>query len=122
MTSGSRLSFEKTLYANPKSFQNTAVLMIKIIASTPFFMSPTCGNLAWRPLIGPSNFAPIYPVVRLAVLLPVPYRWVKSWSTWRFLKLPLGWTERCSDLGTASAGAQMRRRSEFLRNIKDSRV
>jgi hypothetical protein len=49
-----------------------AIEIVIVNASALFLISAAGGDLLRRPHIGPYNFATVYPVVRFAVLLPVP--------------------------------------------------
>jgi hypothetical protein len=72
-----QLSLKKALYPTYEPSQNPATLTIKgiIVCALAIFLATVArGDLFRRPLVGPSNFTSIYPVMRLASLLPVPHR------------------------------------------------
>jgi len=105
-----------TLYPAPEPLQKPATLTIKRIiegASVFFLVTAARGDLLRCPLVGPYNFALIYPIVRLTSLLPVTHRGAESRSAVCLLKSPLGRSQRCSDFSAAPACTKVRCSTEF---------
>ncbi len=104
---------KKVLHPTPHPMKRPTTFAIKsiVVIPSPLFLAATARrNLFRSPLAGPSDFASTNPVVGLARLLPVTYRWREGRTAICFLESPFRRTKWRPDLGAASARARMGRR------------